>query len=63
MDVTIDRTRCQGIGMCELHAPDLFEVAEEGYATLRAGAEPATDAAAALEAVQSCPAQALGIKQ
>jgi ferredoxin len=30
MQVVVDRTKCQGVGMCESIRPDVFEVADDG---------------------------------
>ncbi len=28
--IVFNRTTCSGIGLCEMHAPEFFEVAEDG---------------------------------
>jgi ferredoxin len=57
--VDVDRERCVGSGTCELLAPDVFEVGDDGVvAVLRpqlGDDEPVRDA------VQACPTQALSL--
>lgn len=61
MKVTVDRGRCQGIGMCEAVAPDLFAVGPDAVARLER--EPTdADSDAVDEAVESCPTQALAVE-
>jgi ferredoxin len=56
--VEVDRERCVGSGTCEMLAPDVFEVGNDGVvAVLRPGA----DGDAVREAVQQCPTQALSL--
>jgi ferredoxin len=56
--VGVDRERCVGSGTCEMLAPDVFEVGDDGIvAVLR----PDVDDEAALDAVQQCPTQALSV--
>ena len=56
--VGVDRERCVGSGTCEMLAPDVFEVGDDGIvAVLR----PDVDDEAALDAVQHCPTQALSV--
>ena len=56
MRIEADRDRCVGSGTCEMLAPDVFEVGNDGVvAVLRPddAGEPVQDA------VQQCPTQAL----
>jgi ferredoxin len=56
--VGVDRERGVGSGTCEMLAPDVFEVGDDGIvAVLR----PDVDDEAALDAVQQCPTQALSV--
>jgi ferredoxin len=57
MRVTADRERCVGTGQCELLAPDVFEVDDDGAVQVLQ-AEP-DDEDAARQAVQQCPTGAL----
>lgn len=56
--IAVDRERCVGSGTCEMLAPDVFEVGDDGVvAVLR----PAAEDDAVLDAVQQCPTQALSL--
>ena len=56
--VVVDRERCVGSGTCELLAPDVFEVGDDGVvAVLRS--ERDGDVHPVRDAVQACPTQAL----
>ncbi|NNH70682.1 ferredoxin [Nocardia uniformis] len=54
-----DHTRCEGHGMCEALAPDLFRVGDDGRVAVRSDAVGESDVEVALLAVESCPTQAL----
>lgn len=58
MRIEIDRTKCSGMGLCEIAAPDIFEVGEDGQAhVLR---EPSgADTPLLEDAVSACPTRAL----
>ncbi|MCV7230004.1 ferredoxin [Mycolicibacterium komossense] len=59
--VTIDRSRCTGIGLCEAAAPDLFEIDDDGVAQL-IGADVGTDRLPELEeAASNCPTQSIAV--
>ncbi|MFI6042645.1 ferredoxin [Nocardia sp. NPDC051321] len=57
MRITADRTRCEGHGMCEALAPNLFRVGDDGIV------EPPTDTVGDNDLLQlvvdSCPVEAL----
>ena len=56
MTIEADRDRCVGSGTCEMLAPDVFEVGDDGMVTVLRpddAGEPVRDA------VQQCPTQAL----
>ncbi|WP_405164894.1 ferredoxin [Nocardia sp. NBC_01499] len=59
MRITVDRTRCEGHGMCEALAPNLFRVADYDVVELLADAVADTDRDAGQLAVDSCPMAAL----
>ncbi len=62
MQVKIDLTKCSGMGLCEIAAPSVFEVGEDGQTHLIA--EPVSDDAAAVEeAVRNCPTMALSLQR
>jgi ferredoxin len=57
--VEVDRDRCLGTGTCEMIAPEVFEVGDDGVVAV-VRPVPAGDGAVAVEeAVQACPVQAL----
>ncbi|MGI8677403.1 MAG: ferredoxin [Jatrophihabitans sp.] len=55
----IDRTRCDGHGLCHALLPSRFELDEWGYPILLATAVQPGDAADVRRAVAACPALAL----
>ncbi|MDQ1423031.1 MAG: ferredoxin [Acidimicrobiaceae bacterium] len=60
MNVSVDRTRCQGIGQCEVAAPTIFAVGDDGQADVLR--QPTAEERSAVEeAVGSCPTAALTI--
>lgn len=61
--IEVDLDLCQGHAMCELEAPDHFRVPKRGKVEI-IDPEPSDDARDEVElAVQSCPTQALFIKE
>lgn len=60
MKITVDAELCDGFGLCDGHAPDLFELDEDGYATERGdGTVPADQEPGARRAIAGCPAHAI----
>ena len=59
----VDRERCVGSGTCEMLAPDVFEVGDDGIvAVLQPVAEGDPSGETAVhDAVQQCPTQALSL--
>jgi len=58
--ILADRERCVGSGSCELLAPELFEVGDDGVVQVLRS-DPAGDDAAARDAASACPTGALSI--
>ena len=56
--ISIDRSLCNGYGVCEALAPDVFELDQDGFAVLRTGV---SDDEAVREACDSCPMGAISI--
>ena len=54
--IEIDRSLCSGFGACAELAPDVFEVAGDGIASIRVGT---SDDASVLEAADACPMGAI----
>ena len=63
MRVVVDRDLCQGHGVCESEAPEVFEVSKQGVLTVLQE-DPPEDARSAVEkAVRFCPTGALRIEE
>lgn len=60
MHLTVDRNRCNGMGLCELTAPEIFEVGDDGQA-IPAGAITSANLSLVEEAVANCPTSALAL--
>jgi ferredoxin len=61
MKAKVDRTKCSGIGLCEMTAPTVFEVGQDGQSHV-INEQPSDDEMAHVEdAVAGCPAAALSI--
>ncbi|MGB8391204.1 ferredoxin [Mycobacterium sp.] len=63
MKIAIDLTKCTGMGLCEVTAPSIFEVGDDGQAHLIADPVSDDDAAAVEEAVRNCPTMALSLRR
>ncbi|WP_433655291.1 ferredoxin [Nocardia sp. CA-128927] len=59
MKIVADRTRCEGHGMCEALAPNLFRVGDDGIVEPFADAIDESDRDLIQLAVDSCPVEAL----
>jgi len=59
--VTVDPGLCQGHGLCTVCAPDLFDIADDGHASVLLSEVPADLAEAARNAAQTCPERAITI--
>jgi ferredoxin len=63
MKLRVDITKCSGIGLCEISAPAVYEVGDEGHAQLVTDEPAAVELAAVEEAIASCPTGALSIEK
>ena len=61
MRIEVDRTKCSGMGLCEVAAPAIFEVGEDGQTHVLVDQVSEADIAAVEEAVANCPAMALSL--
>lgn len=61
--VSVDLDRCQGIGMCEMTAPNVFEVTEESQARVLVDEVDPADLPAVNAAVDGCPTAALTLHE
>jgi ferredoxin len=60
MRIKLDRTVCDGFGVCAKHAPDYFSLDDWGYASLVGNGEiPAEDHDAVERALLDCPVHAI----
>jgi ferredoxin len=59
MKVKVDEDRCRGHGMCLTLCPDVFQMTDDGYAVADPSEVPGGLEAAAKDAIDSCPEQAI----
>lgn len=60
MKISLSKSKCDGFGTCANHAPDLFEIDEWGYASLKGdGTVPPEEEAKARRAIIDCPVHAI----
>jgi ferredoxin len=58
--IRLDRTVCDGFGICAKHAPEYFSLDDWGYASLVGdGTVPETDRNAVMRALMDCPVHAI----
>jgi ferredoxin len=58
--IRLDRTICDGFGICAKHAPDYFSLDDWGYASLIGdGTVPEKDRDAVMRALFDCPVHAI----
>jgi ferredoxin len=60
MRVTADRELCVGSGACEMLAPDVFEVSDDGVVQVLQ--DRPDDEESVRQAAQQCPTRALSIE-
>jgi ferredoxin len=61
--IVVDRDLCQGHGVCQSEAPDVFSVSKKGVLTV-VDESPGEERRAMVEqAVAFCPTQALSIEE
>lgn len=63
MRIAVDRVLCQGHGVCESEAPELFSVSKSGELTVLDPNPPETCRTEAEAAVRFCPTGALRIEE
>ena len=60
MRIKLDRTICDGFGVCAKHAPQYFSLDDWGYASLVGNGEiPEQDRDAVMRALMDCPVHAI----
>lgn len=62
MRAHVNLETCQGIGLCELHAPAVFEVTD-GYATVLEIEIPLDHEEAVRKAAEQCPTGSISITE
>lgn len=61
MRIQIDRTKCSGIGLCEMTAPSIFEIGDDGQSHVINPDPAEEDRRTVEEAVSSCPTGAVSL--
>ena len=61
--VVVDRDLCQGHGVCEAEAPEVFSVSKKGDLTVLSETPPDDQRAAVELAVRYCPTHALSVQE
>ncbi len=61
MRIVVDRDLCQGHGVCESEAPDVFEVGKDHQVVVLDPTPPEDQRAVVGAAVRFCPTHALSI--
>jgi ferredoxin len=59
MKLNVDRDICIGCGACQAIAPNVFEIDDEGLATVVANVISEEDAIDAIDAKEGCPVNAI----
>lgn len=61
--IIFNRSTCAGIGLCEMHAPEVFEIADDGDGRMVVLMETvdASKRAEVAEAASSCPTASITI--
>ncbi len=61
MNVTVEAPLCIGSGSCEMLAPDIFAVGDDGIARVVVEALTGSEQDAARRAAAACPTQAIRV--
>ncbi|HET8984298.1 MAG TPA: ferredoxin [Trueperaceae bacterium] len=62
MKISADLNKCEGLGMCEAMAPDVFEVQDEGQVLVLDENPAEADPQELQAAVDACPVSALTLQ-
>jgi ferredoxin len=62
MRVKVDRTKCSGIGLCEMTAPTIYQVGDDGQSHVLKDEAAAQELSAVEDAIAGCPTGALSIE-
>jgi ferredoxin len=62
MRVKVDGEKCQGTGYCTMVSPEVFELGEDGLATVLPSEVDESQRELMLEAQNTCPTQAITVE-
>ncbi len=62
MKASIDREGCIGCGLCETLCPEVFRMADDGYAEVYVDPVPESAEDAAKDAADSCPVSVITVE-
>jgi ferredoxin len=62
MKVKVDRTKCSGIGLCEMAAPTIYQVGDDGQSHVLKDEAAVQELSAVEDAIAGCPTGALSIE-
>ena len=62
MKVKVDHTKCSGIGLCEMAAPSVYQVGDDGQSHVLNDETSTDELQAVEEAIAGCPTGALSIE-
>ena len=63
MRINVDRARCEGHGVCEETAPQVYRLDDEGELEILVDPVPASQEASAESGARLCPVSALSISK
>jgi ferredoxin len=62
MRVKVDSDKCQGTGYCTMVSPEVFELGDDGLATVLQSEVDESQRELMLEAQNTCPTQAITVE-
>ena len=62
MKANVNKDACIGCGACTFTCPDVFEIGDEGVATVKVEEIPEEAKNAAVEASEGCPTSAISVE-
>ena len=63
MKATIDESLCSGCAVCEETCPEVFEIGDDGIATVLVETVPSGMEDACRDAAEECPSEAITIEE
>ncbi|MGI5970433.1 MAG: ferredoxin [Oscillospiraceae bacterium] len=61
MKASIDREGCISCGLCVATCPEVFRMADDGFAEVYVDTVPESEEAAAIEAQENCPVSVIEV--